>query len=208
MHPLKSYLPGEGVVIGHPSKERLLRERSFSPGSVRIGAYSVIRSGSVVYEGAEIGMHFQCGHNSVVREDVSIGDDCSIGSGCVVEWGARIGQHCRFQNNVVVSEGARVGDGVFIGPNVSMTAGRHMLGALVAAGRMTESELTSRESVYGAIIIENYVRVGANAVILAGVRLGEGCIVAAGAVVSFDVPPGAMVAGNPARIMRTKNKES
>jgi acetyltransferase-like isoleucine patch superfamily enzyme len=80
-----------------------------------------------------------------------------------------------------------------------------MTGALEAAGRMTHEEAADREGeawTGPSVIVEDDVRIGANAVILAGVRLGAGCIVAAGAVVSTDVPPGALVAGNPARLLR------
>jgi acetyltransferase-like isoleucine patch superfamily enzyme len=105
---------------------------------------------------------------------------------------------------VVISEGADIGNDVFVGPNVSFTGGRHMTGALEAAGRLTHEEAAALEGRYWdgpSVIVEDGVRIGANSVILAGVRLGKGCVVAAGAIVSNDVPPGALAAGNPARLL-------
>ena len=192
----------DSAIIGHPSKRRLSVERDFSKSSgAELGNYCIIRSGSVIYERVFAGDHFQCGHHSIVREDVTIGEDVSIGSGCVIEWGANVGDFCRFQNNVVISETAIIGKGVFIGPNVSLTAGRHMLGAQYVASLVEEHEAVEDEIAYPPIIIEDWVRIGANAVILAHVRLGEECVIAAGAVVTSDVPAGMLAAGNPARLM-------
>jgi acetyltransferase-like isoleucine patch superfamily enzyme len=200
-------LVAPNVIIGHPGKASLLERREFSVsrGAV-IGDRSILRSGTVVYEDAELGSDVQTAHHVVIREGARIGDGCVFGNGTVVREGAVIGRNVRLMESVVISEGAIVGDDVFIGPNVSFTAGRHMTGAQEAAGRITHDEAAAREGRYWAgpsVIVEDDVRIGANAVILAGVRLGTGCVVAAGAVVSINVPPGALVAGNPARLIKS-----
>jgi acetyltransferase-like isoleucine patch superfamily enzyme len=198
-------LLGSHVVLGHPSKEALT-ETGFAHGKgMSLGSGSILRSGTVVYEDVEIGEGFSCGHHTVIREGARLGRHCVAGSHCVIEWSARLGHNVRMQSGVLVAETALIGDDVFIGPHVSMTSGRSMLSALVAGGHLTHEEFLEKEATYlegPAIVIEDQVRIGANAVLLAGVKLGRGCVVAAGAVVSNDVPEGALVAGNPGRLLR------
>ncbi len=199
-------LLADDVIVGHPSKSRLVTDRDFrvSNGAF-VGENCILRSGSVVYEGAVLGDEVQTAHHVVIREGARIGDRCVLGNGTVVREYATLGRNVRAMESVVISEGAEVGCDVFIGPHVTFTAGRHMTGALEASGRMTHEEAADREGDAWAgpsVIVEDEVRIGANAVLLAGVQLGTGCVVAAGAVVSTDVPPGALAAGNPARLLR------
>jgi acetyltransferase-like isoleucine patch superfamily enzyme len=194
------------VIIGHPGKAMLLAERNFAHGQgTKIGERCILRSGTVVYEDVVLGNDVQTAHHVVIREGARVGDGCVFGNGSVVREGAVLGNNVRMMESVVVSEGAVVGNNVFIGPNVSFTAGRQMTGSMEAAGLMTRSDATASEGRYWtgpSVIVEDEVRIGANAVVLAGVRLGRASIVAAGAVVSNDVGPGATVAGNPGRIVR------
>lgn len=194
------------VIIGHPSKETLLADRNFFAGKgAVIGEGCILRSGTVVYEETEIGDNVQTAHHVVIREGVKIGDGCVFGNGCVVREYGLLGTNVRLMECVVISEGAIIGNDVFIGPNVSFTAGRYMTGALQASGRMSQDEGSELEGLYWkgpSVIVEDLVRIGANSVILAGVRLGKGSVVAAGAVVSSEVPPGMLAAGNPARLLK------
>jgi acetyltransferase-like isoleucine patch superfamily enzyme len=106
---------------------------------------------------------------------------------------------------VLISEGSQMGNDIFVGPNVTFTAGRFMTGALEAAGQLSHQAASEMEGRYWqgpSVIVEDGVRIGANAVILAGVRLGKDCVIAAGAVVSGNVVPGGFAAGNPARVLR------
>jgi len=204
-------LLGPDVILGHPGKATLIVDRRFDAGrGVRIGDDCILRSGTVVYEGAVLVHQIHTAHHVVIRECARIGDGCVLGNGAVVREQAVLGRNVRLMESVVIAEGAVVGNDVFVGPNVSLTAGRYMTGALEAAGRMSRDEATQQEGRYWegpSVVVEDDVRIGANAVILAGVRLGRGCLVASGAVVSTDVPPGGTAMGNPARVVGVRRKE-
>lgn len=197
---------GDNVIVGHPAKESVAKHRNLSESSgATIGADCIIRSGSVIYEKSVLGNALQLAHNVVIREFCQIGDGCAFGNGVVIREYARLGRNVRLMECVVISEGAQIGNDVFVGPNVSFTAGRYMTGALEASGKLQHTEAVAMEGSYWegpSVIVEDEVRIGANAVILAGVRLGHGCIVASGAVVSASVPAGATAVGNPARILK------
>jgi acetyltransferase-like isoleucine patch superfamily enzyme len=201
-------LLARNVIVGHPGKRTLVEQRDFSAGKgAVVGGRCILRSGTVIYEEAVIGDNVQTAHNVIIREYVTVGDNCIFGNGTVVREHSKLGNNVRIMDYVIISEAAQIGENVFIGPNVSFTAGRHMTAALEASGAMTAEE---RDELEGfpylkdpSVIVEDEVRIGANAVILAGVRLGKACVIAAGAVVSTDVPPGALFAGNPARMLKS-----
>ncbi|HDL64869.1 MAG TPA: N-acetyltransferase [Proteobacteria bacterium] len=197
------------VTVGYPSKGKLIKNRDFlhSNGAI-IGNGCILRSGTVIYEDVIIGNNVQTAHNVIIREGVKIGDGSVFGNGTVILTGATLGQNVRLMETVVISESAELGNNIFIGPHVSFTAGRYMTGAYEADGRMSHEEASQLEGVYWqgpSVIVEDDVRIGANAVILTGVHLGKGCVVAAGAVVSYNVPPGGLIAGNPGRILKDGN---
>lgn len=199
----------KSAIIGYPCKAAQLGKRSLenSAGAI-IGANCIIRSNSVIYENTILGNNVQTANNVIIREDVSIGDGCVFGGGAIVLAGAKLGRNVRAMEQSLICEGAVVGNDVFIAPQVSFTRGRHMLGAFIHAGRMSEKEANNIEKKYAnpaeaSVIIEDDVRIGANSVVLAGVRIGKGAVIAAGSVVSLDVPENHLVAGNPARIFPT-----
>lgn len=205
----KGTLVDESAIIGHPCKSAQLSGRSLgSSAGAYVGAHCIIRSNSVIYEGTILGDNVQTANNVIIREDVHIGNGCVFGGGAIVLAGARLGRNVRAMEQSLICEGAVVGNDVFIAPHVSFTRGRHMLGAFIHAGRMSEEEADAMEMRYAdpagpSVIIEDDVRIGANSVILAGVRLGKGAVVAAGSVVSLDVPENHLVMGNPSRIVPT-----
>ena len=124
-----------------------------------------------------------------IREFVTIGKQAVIMMGAVINIGAVIEEGTMIDMNAVVGARGTIGKYCHIG------AGAVVAGVL---------EPPSKQPV----IIEDRVLVGANAVILEGVRIGEGSVVAAGAVVTEDVPPGVVVAGTPARIIKTKDEKT
>lgn len=200
---------GFNVIIGHPAKKSLNAYRDFSKsnGSI-IGDRCIIRSGTVVYEDVSIGNDFQTGHNVVIREGVCIKDGGVIGSNSDIFNGAQFGRNVRLSTHVAIAENAVLGNDIFIGPGVAITGGRYMTGAAQASGKMSEAEAFAMEGKNWqgpSVVVEDDVRIGANSTILAGVRLGKGCVIAAGSVVSNDVPECCYVAGNPARVFFKKN---
>jgi acetyltransferase-like isoleucine patch superfamily enzyme len=154
-----------------------------------IGAGAVIRSHTVIYAGNQIGERFQTGHGVLVRECNTIGDDVSLGSHTILEHHVTIAGHVRVHGNTFIPEYSVLEQGCWIGPCVVFTNAKYPLSPGVKA------------TLRGPVIGEG-AKVGAGAVILPGVTVGAGALIGAGAVVVRDVPPGAVVAGNPARFIR------
>jgi len=172
----------EPVIVGFPSRERMHQEDF--PGA-RIGDNAVLRSGTIIYCDVEIGDHFQSGHNVLIRENMRIGKNTAVGSSSVIEGYGSIGDEVRIQSMVFVPTHTEIGDHVFIGPAAVLTNDRY--------------PPTGKPELKGPVI-EDFAVIGAHATILPGVRIGEGAAVAAGAVVTRDVPAGKMAVGVPAII--------
>jgi acetyltransferase-like isoleucine patch superfamily enzyme len=172
----------EFCVLGHPARGR-------EPGSASlvIGDDAVIRSHTVLYGGVRIGARFQSGHWVLVREDTVIGDDCSIGSGSVIEFSVRIDDGVRLHSQCFVPEHSVLEAGCWLGPRVVITNARF------PAGPRTKSSLEP-------VLIRKGAKICANSTLLPGIVIGAGSLVGAGSVVTRDVPDGAVVRGNPARL--------
>lgn len=154
----------------------------------RIGERATIRSHTVIYAGNVIGRRFETGHKVNIRESNEIGDDVSIGTLSVVEHHVRIGNDVRIHTQAFIPEYSVLEEGCWIGPHVVLTNAKYPLSPGV------------KRSLAGPIVGRG-AKIGANATLLPGVVIGAGAIVGAGAVVVRDVPPGAVVVGNPARVV-------
>lgn len=147
-----------------------------------------------VSDQAVIGDGSSVWHLAQVREHAVLGEQCVVGRGAYIGEGVVMGRRCKVQNYALVYEPARLGDGVFIGPAVVLT-NDHFPRAVNAD--MSLKSADDWEPV--GVTIEDGAAVGARAVCVAPVRVGAWATVAAGAVVTKDVPPHALVAGVPAR---------
>jgi len=173
----------ESVTIGYPTG------RPIADRALRIGADANLRSGTVIYVGTTIGRGLQTGHNVVIREENIIGDNVGIWSNSVIDYGCRIGNNVKIHSNVYVAQFTTIEDDAFLAPGVSIANDMRPLCA----------ECTHA----GGPTIKRGARIGVNVTILPGVTVGEYALVGAGAVVTRDVPPHAVVYGNPARVQTT-----
>lgn len=148
-----------------------------------------VHASAIVDEGATIGAHTRVWHFSHVMPGAVVGRHCSLGQNVYVANNVRIGDHVKIQNNVSVYEGVTLEDYVFCGPSMVFTN--------VRTPRSEYPRNTSDD--YAQTLVKRGASIGANATIVCGVTLHEGAFVAAGAVVTKDVPAYTMVAGVPAR---------
>ena len=156
-------------------------------GPATVGVNGMIRSGTIIYGDVRIGDHFQTGHHAVIRAKVRIGDYCTVFHHSTVEGIVRMGTGVRLMANVYVPSRTWIGDHVFIGPGVTILNDR-------LPGRHEEDEDPRGPT------IEDDVMIGGGVTLLAGIRIGERSFIAAGAVVTKDVPPRSFVKGVPGSI--------
>lgn len=123
---------------------------------------------------------------SVIR-GAKLGDDCNVAS-CATIDGSVFGDRCIICQGAAMGPGFRFGDDCFVGPNVTICNDAWPSAAKSGGGAGGEWNIEPFQSGEWAVIAEDGVSIGANAVVLPGVRLGSGCVVAAGAVVTGDIP--------------------
>lgn len=121
-----------------------------------------------------------------------IGENCNIAAMVEIQQGAKIGRNCRIGAFTFIPRGVDIADDCFIGPGTVFTNDLYP-----NAAEANRGEWTMR-----ATHVHNDVSIGANATILCGLTIGEGALIGAGSVVTRDVPPYAVVSGNPARVRR------
>ncbi len=144
---------------------------------------------------ATVGAGTRIWRQAHVREHACIGENCIIGKGVYIDTHAQIGSRVKIQNHASVFEGVTLEDGVFIGPHVCFTNDL-IPRAITPDGKLKtpdDWQITPTLVKYGASI-------GAGSVILCGVTIGTFALIGAGSMVTRDVPPHALVFGNPARL--------
>jgi acetyltransferase-like isoleucine patch superfamily enzyme len=149
-----------------------------------IGENATIRAGTIVYANVEIGDGFATGHNALVREDTTIGDDVLVGTDTTIDGSSTIGSHVSLQTGVYVPTQTNIGSQVFVGPRAVLT---------------NDPYPVRRNADLAGPTLENHVSIGANATLLPDITVGRGAFVAAGAVVTEDVPRERLAVGTPAR---------
>jgi UDP-2-acetamido-3-amino-2,3-dideoxy-glucuronate N-acetyltransferase len=163
-------------------------------GALELGERVTVCAGAVVFAGATVGIGTILGDQSFVRERSSIGAGSVIGRGSVVDNDVELGARVRVQTDVYLTAYTVVEDDVFVGPGVTTT------------NDDTMSRHGPTTSLQGALL-RRACRVGGGAVLTPGVEVGEEAFVAAGALVTRDVPPRAVVMGVPARVVREVPEE-
>lgn len=188
----------DGVILGKmPAKASM----SATTGSnkklppLKIGKAVTIGAGCVVYSGAEISDYVFFGDIATVREDVTIGEGTIIGRGATVENKVSIGKKTKIESNAYITAFSKIEDYCFIAPCVAFSNDNFL-------GRTEE-----RKKHFGGPIIRKGARIGAGAVLLPGVEIGEDALVAAGSVVSRNVAARMIVLGSPAKPLREVPEE-
>lgn len=169
-----------GVLVGYPV------DRPGGATPLRLGPAARLRSGTVIYDGSEIGRGLQTGHNVVIREQNQIGDDLSIWSNSTVDYGCSIGSRVKIHCNNYIPQFTVIEDDVFIAPGCTFANDTHPGCSCSATMR--------------GPILRRGARIGVGSTLLPGVEIGEYALVGSGSVVTRDVPPHSVVAGSPARI--------
>jgi UDP-2-acetamido-3-amino-2,3-dideoxy-glucuronate N-acetyltransferase len=131
-----------------------------------------------------------------IMKHANIGADCNIGDHCFIESGTIVGNDVTVKNGNMIWEGVTLEDGVFVGPSVTFTNDRYPRSPRLPQAR----ERYSSRGWLLPTLVRQGASLGAGAVILAGITVGEFAMVGAGAVVSTDVPAYTLVFGNPARV--------
>ena len=171
-----------GVAVGYPP------DRPGIDAELVIGTGARIRQGSIIYAGSRIGDNLETGHNVLIREGNVIGNNFSIWSNSVVDYGCRIGNGVKIHSNAYVAQFTVIEDDVFLAPGVSVANDPHP--------GCAQSKACMRGPT-----IKRGAQIGVNVTILPFVTIGEHALIGAGSVVTKDVPPGAVLIGNPAKVV-------
>jgi len=152
---------------------------------VTMGDNALIRPGCTIYCDVTIGDNLRTGHNALVRENTVIGNNVLIGTNVIIDGNTKIGNNVSIQGNVYIPTNTIIEDHVFLGPCCVLTNDKY--------------PIRVKYDLKGPVLRRG-VSVGANSTILPGVEVGEGAMIAAGSLVTKDVPEWKLAIGSPARI--------
>ncbi len=183
---------GANCIIGEYQMD-FYRDRSHHAHPLNIGQNALIRSGSIIYSGSDIGDNFQTGHQVTIREKARIGNNVSVGTLSDIQGNCDIGNYVRMHSNVHIGQLSKIDDCVWIFPYVVLT----------------NDPTPPSENMLG-VHIHSFAIVATSTVVLPGIEIMSDSLVGAGSVVNRDVEPYAVVVGNPAKqradIRDMKNK--
>ncbi len=152
-----------------------------------------IHPSATIDSAAEIGDGSMVWVNVQIREGAKIGKNCVLSKDVYVDCNVKIGNECKIQNSVSIYDGVTIESQVFVGPNASFTNDK------VPRAFNTDWKITKT-------LVQQGASLGANCTIICGIVIGEYAMIAAGSVVTKDVSPYTLVAGNPARVVAKINK--
>ena len=132
-----------------------------------------------------------------------LGDDVKVGTFVEIQKGAKIGHRCKISSHSFICEGVTLEDDVFIGHNVTFTNDRYPRATNAAGQLQTEADWHCVPT-----LVKRGASIGSGATLLCGITIGERAVVGAGSVVTKNVPPDVIVAGNPARLLKNLQPES
>lgn len=184
---MRAFISPHALVDYPPSQCRSLARIPVTARETRIGGGTEVMPFAIVYRGAWIGSDCLVGNHATVREGATIGDRCIIGQYACISFDAELADEVRVQNGTLIADGWKIGRGTFVGVNVT-----------------TMSDKDPRDYVFhgsiGSAIGERCL-IGSGAVILPGLTIGDDAVIGAGALVTKNVPSGATMLGQPARII-------
>lgn len=154
-----------------------------------------VHESSVIDKNTEIGNGSKIWHFCHIQSGAKIGENCSLGQNVYVSGKAVIGNGVKIQNNVSIYDSVEIEDDVFCGPSMVFT------------NVINPRAFVERKNEYKKTILKKGCSIGANATIVCGVTIGEYALVGAGSVVTKDVPPYALVYGNPAKVHGSVDRE-
>ncbi len=182
----------DNTVIGKlPMKaanSAVTKDQSLPP--CQIASNCIIGSGVIIYRGFEVGQKVLIADLATLRENVSIGEFTIVGRGVAIENYCKIGRYVKLETNVYVTAYSEIEDRAFLAPNVATSNDNYV-------GRTEE-----RFKHFKGVIVKKGARIGVNATILPGKIINEDALVAAGALVTKDVPAKKIVAGSPAKVLK------
>ena len=183
---------GANCIIGEYQMD-FYRDRSHHAHPLNIGQNALIRSGSIIYSGSDIGDNFQTGHQVTIREKARIGNNVSVGTLSDIQGNCDIGNYVRMHSNVHIGQLSKIDECVWIFPYVVLT-----------------NDPTPPSENMLVVHIHSFAIVATSTVVLPGIEIMSDSLVGAGSVVNRDVEPYAVVVGNPAKqradIRDMKNK--
>lgn len=171
-------------IIGEPTNDYYFDSGYRNP-ETKIGAYSLIRSHSIIYAGVITGDKFSTGHRATIREKTIFGNACRVGTLCDIQGYVTFGENCWLHSNVHIGQQSKIGNYVFIYPYVVFTNDPH-----------PPSEVCIGPTV------GDFSQIAVGSVLLPGVNIGKHSLIGAQSLVNKDVPDYALFAGNPAKFIK------
>ncbi|MHA2276175.1 MAG: DapH/DapD/GlmU-related protein [Candidatus Kariarchaeaceae archaeon] len=197
----KNSIIDPSVIIGYPirSKTKLISLNETtgplealydeSSSGSRVGKRNHIRAFSTIYEDTQLADDVETGTHVIIREKCQIGSGSIIGSATIIDGDVIIGKNARIQSHNFIPPRIRIGDNVFLGPSI-----RFANDSYPVSSRLIET------------IVKDHAVIGIASIILPGIIIGERAVVAAGSVVTKDVPSDTVVLGSPAKPIMTKTE--